>query len=84
MRHDTIEHQEVQDTWDKIYRGLKRPSHPGLKKSLLKSIRKEEVVSKSGLYLGDVPVYEVNLERMRNVASRISKGLFYQQRIPTT
>lgn len=80
MRHDTFEHPDIQETWEKIFRGLRRPSHPGLKKSLLRSIRKKEIISDTGLYLGDAATYEVNFERMGVVVSRISKGLFYHHK----
>jgi hypothetical protein len=64
---------------DIVLRSLTRPDKMGFTKSLLRNTFQVNVKTKNGLYLGKKAAYNVNLERLDNVAIRITKGLFYHE-----
>lgn len=60
-------------------RGLERPHRPGLKNDLLSRTYLDEKYSAGGIYLGPVVKYDIDAQRMDEVAKRIVKGLFYNE-----
>jgi hypothetical protein len=68
LREDTATHPEVKQILPTVLRSLARPDKVGFTKSLLKSIKKVNVRSRSGLYLGRKGAFDVNLARLDNVA----------------
>ncbi|HMB90265.1 MAG TPA: hypothetical protein VKP65_05415 [Rhodothermales bacterium] len=79
MRHDTATHVAAKQNWDTVLRGLKKPEQEGLKRSLLKSISRTLVQTPAGLIIPGA-TYEVDLQRLANVGSRITAGLFFRER----
>lgn len=80
LREDTASHPDVKQILPTVLRSLARPDKVGFAKSLLKSIKEVNVRTRSGLFLGNKPAFDVNLTRLDNVAGRITKGLFYQEK----
>jgi hypothetical protein len=79
LREDTANHPDVEKILPIVLRSLARPDKIGFAKSLIKNMKKVNVRTQSGLYLGTKPAYDVNLTRLDNVARRITKGLFYYE-----
>jgi hypothetical protein len=80
LREDTFDHPEVQKVLPTVFRSLTKPNKVGFSKSLFQAIRIRELKTSSGLFLGQRPAYDVDLERLDRVAQRIVKGLFYRER----
>jgi hypothetical protein len=80
MREDAGEHTEAQRAWRTVFRSLQRSGAAGLRVSLLRSIHPVSLRSPSGLYLGRKTGYDVDLDRLNRVATRIVKGLFFHER----
>jgi hypothetical protein len=84
-RHDTAIHPDGEGVWEAAMRGLGRPTHLGLAKRFLRGAKEVNLRSPAGLYLGRVGVFEPDIERIRSVAIRIVRGLYfhhYKLRIP--
>ncbi len=79
LREDTAKHPDVEKILPVVFRSLARPEQAGLTRSLMKSVKKVNLRTKGGLYLGIKQAYDVNLARLDNVARRIAKGLFYHE-----
>lgn len=58
-------------------RKLSDPRKIGLRKRMLSSYSRRPRFSREGLYLGEAGVLEVDVARVRNVVSRIVRGLFF-------
>lgn len=85
MRIDVHKKETVQKNWDKILRGLKRKESAGFYKSIMSSIKKRDVNTKDGIYLGKISTYDINIERIKNVSDRVIQGLYFKvtgNRIP--
>ena len=68
-------------------RSLGRAEKRRVAGALLANLRMAEVKTLAGLYLGNAGVYNVELDRMCRVTTRIMQGLFYhhfRHRIPTS
>jgi hypothetical protein len=78
MREDITEHPEAVRVLPAVQRGLRRPT--GFRKSFFATLRKAEIRTPSGLYLGNVTVISVDSVRLERVASRIIQGLFYHEK----
>jgi hypothetical protein len=87
LRDDTKTHPDVEKILPTVLRSLARQEQVGLTKSLLRRIKNVDVRTRNGLYLGRKTTYDVDLNRLENVARRIAKGLFYFEkgyRLPDT
>jgi len=85
MREDISEHEEVKKVFTKVERSFERPFYSGLKYSFLQTVNLAELITKSGIYLGKVPLYSPEPERINKVLICIINGLFYKskgRRIP--
>jgi hypothetical protein len=80
LREDTASHPDVKQILPTVLRSLARPDKVGFAKSLFRSMKEVNVRTRSGLFLGKKPAFDVNLTRLDNVARRITKGLFYHEK----
>jgi hypothetical protein len=80
LREDTYMHPDVQRLLPVVFRSLTKPNKVGFSKSFFESIKEVELMTSSGLFLGQRPGYDVDLARLDHVAQRIVKGLFYRER----
>jgi hypothetical protein len=86
-REDTGGHTEVTKIHKKILSSLLKPNKVGFRKSVLASVNLVERKTPSGLYIGKSPAIDVDMSRIKRVARRIVKGLFYQEtkiRLPSS
>lgn len=85
LRIDVHKKDSVQKNWKKILRGLKRSESAGFYKSIMSSIKKRNVKTKDGIYLGKISTYDIDVERVKNISDRIIQGLYFNitgNRIP--
>jgi hypothetical protein len=80
LRDDTHAHPDVQQLLPIVFRSLTKPNKIGFSRALMQGVRETNVLTRSGLFLGKRPVYDVDLDRLDRVAQRIVKGLFYYER----
>jgi len=80
VRADVSEHPQVIRLLPIVMRSLARKEGVGFSRSIGKSLRRVNAVTKSGILLGPQPGIDVSLNRLNNVAKRIIKGLFYRER----
>jgi hypothetical protein len=79
LREDVFPTQAAQKVIPFVYRSLKKPKKIGFQQALFGSMREVYLRSRSGLYIGKRPAYDVDLKRINNVVERITKGLFYHE-----
>ncbi len=86
MREGTAETPSVRAALrEAAIRSLMKPTKVGFTRALLRSINEVEAYSTSGIYLGQRLSYNVDLNRLTNVISRTTCGLYsyeYGQRLP--
>jgi hypothetical protein len=80
LREDTAKHPDVEQILPVVLRSLSRPDKIGFARSLSKRVKHVNVVTKGGLYLGRKLAFGVSLDRLDNVAIRITKGIFYHEK----
>jgi hypothetical protein len=80
MREDIAKHPEAVRVLPTVQKGLQRPQARGFRKAFLAALRKAEIQTTGGLYLGNTTVLAVNSMRLERVASRIIQGLFYHEK----
>jgi hypothetical protein len=71
LRSDVESHRAAQALMPTTIRGLS--------KAVLAAVRTMPVRTPSGLHLGEAPVMDVDLERLRRFASRVVHGLHFHQ-----
>ena len=84
LRRDAGEHPEAKRVSDRVWRSLRKPEAKGLNKLLLGDVEGLFYLNKQGFY-EPTAGYNVDLQRLDRVASRIVKGLFwseYGERLP--
>lgn len=59
-------------------RGLKRTESAGFYKSIMNSIKKQDLKIQNGIYLGKISTYDINMERVNNVTDRVIQGLYFK------
>ena len=75
IREDIFD--KTQDIYPKVIRSLKKPKKIGFRKNFLSTIRPFEDISDAGIFRGYKYSYNVDMQRLNNVAARIIKGMFY-------
>jgi hypothetical protein len=80
MRADLAEHPAAARVLPSVIRGLQRPEAVGFRNGFLACIRKVEIRTRSGLYLGDADAIHGDTVRVERVATRIVQSLFYHER----
>ena len=72
----TSNHPEVLKTKEKFIRSIHRKESAGFRRSILEHSSIQEVSTKSGIYLGNAPVLNVNWSRVDRVLEPICKRAF--------
>lgn len=75
IREDIFE--KTQDIHPKVMRSLEKPKKIGFRKNFLRTIKPFEDISDAGIFRGYKYSYNVDMQSLNNVATRIIKGLFY-------
>jgi hypothetical protein len=78
LRHD-LDHPDAAAAFGAVMRSLERPQAGGLRTALLQGMREIELRGPSGLYLGNVGSYDVDVDRMDRVVRRTMLGLLYSE-----
>lgn len=78
MRDDAGDHPEAQKVLPQVIRSLQRPQARGLQGSLMENINEFYSSNKKG-FIEPRASYDVDLQRLDDVASRIVKGLFWKE-----
>ena len=79
LRDDIGQEPDILEIIPAVMRSLERPEAPGLRTEFLGGVR-EANVTPDGLFLGSRLAYNVDLDRLGRVPSRIAKAMFYRHR----
>jgi len=79
MRRDPGNHAQVRKLLPAVFRGLEKPEKLRFTRAFLKGLKRSEVVTQGGIYLGTAPTYDVDLSRLDRVVQRTVLGLFYHE-----
>lgn len=79
MREDVAEHQQAKRLDGQLVRSLNRPQNQRLVRKIQNGIGPAPFHTWEGVYAGDYPAFDVDLERMGFVAARITKGLYLHE-----
>jgi len=80
LREDMNESRAAVRVQQAAIRGVHQRNERGFKQAILASMRMAELVTPGGLYLGDMATYRVDATRLKRVASRTVRGLFYHEK----
>lgn len=84
---ESQKHPEALKLWNtKIKPSISRDKNIGFSKYLFNRMVKVDTYSKGGIYLGETPAHNIDIDRINNVLIRIVRGLYYHEtnnRIPT-
>ena len=76
MKNDIYDNENAKQLFEKVIKSFQRKEAVGFKKSILESLEVKNLFSKSGIYLGKIPTYQVDNDRIRNFLKRIALGLY--------
>jgi hypothetical protein len=76
LRHDVCKAQSG-SVAESAIKALGRPQQRWFTKAFLSTVRKVNVYSEGGIYLWDSGTYNVDLNRLNKVATRVVQGLYY-------
>jgi len=79
MREDIFDLEGLEKLRNKVIRSLRRVESSKYKKSLISGSERVNVFTKSGLFTGKKTTYNVDLNRLRNVINRITRGIYYKK-----
>lgn len=86
LKEGSSRHSEAKAVSDSVVRGLQKPRKAGFRRTVLSSLQVRPLHSKGGVYLGRVPVFDVDLGRLDHVVARLTRGLYWHhfgERLPT-
>lgn len=78
LRHD-IDHPDAGAARESVMRSLLRPQAGRFRTDFLATVREIELRTQAGLYLGHLPSYQPDPERLCRAARRYTLGLFYHE-----
>jgi len=78
LRDDIGQEPDIVEIIPAVLRSLERPEAPGLRTEFLQGVRNAAVTTPAGLFLGSRLAYNVDLDRLGRVPSRIVKAMFYR------
>lgn len=73
------ESSEAQKNWTQIFRSLARPQARGMTNAFLQSMHPVQAKTWSGIYLGTMMGFSVNMERINRVIERTVRGLYFHE-----
>jgi hypothetical protein len=79
MRKDVGDNPSAEFARDAVRRSFTKPNKLGFTRALLCSISELPVHTPAGIYLGHVPSYGVNLQRLCKVIERTVRGLYFEE-----
>jgi len=79
FRGDLKDNEAVKKLTPKVLRGLSRPEKRKTVQAMAENLRKMEVKSQLGLFLGYGNMYTITKERFERVITRTIKGIFYHE-----
>lgn len=85
LRSDLHEHPAASRLRPAVLRSLRNPNQRRFRAAFLRTVKQADVRTPAGLYLGQVPMYHMEMDRMHRVAGRIIRGLYYhvtKERLP--
>jgi hypothetical protein len=77
IHNDASSSPSAQAIYQTLIKGVGNPKKQSWANSVFRSLSFGQVHSPAGLYLGDAPIYELDVPRLQRVASRIIRGLYY-------
>jgi hypothetical protein len=80
LRDDIGQEPDIVEIIPAVLRSLQHPEAPGLRADFLRSVHNATVTTPAGLFLGSRLAYNVDLDRLGRVPSRIVKAMFRRQR----
>ncbi len=86
LKEGLSRHSEAQAISGSVLRGLRKPRKAGFRRTVLNSLQVRPLHSKGGVYLGRLPVVDVDLGRLDHVVARLTRGLYWHhfgERLPT-
>ena len=83
MRYDTYESTSAKNNWPSVLRSLRRKNAKGLQKSIFGSMKAVNIVTPSGIFLGESATYQIDYSRVANVIERIIKGIHFKKKNET-
>lgn len=78
-REEVYHHPDARGVLPAIWRSLKRGESKGLLVKFVRSLRRFDILSPGGIYLGSKIRGEAERIRLKSVVVRITKGLFYHE-----
>jgi len=79
MREDIFDLEDLETLRNKVIRSLRRAESSKYKKKLISGSEKINVFTKNGLFIGEKTTYNVDLNRLRKVIDRITRGLYFKK-----
>lgn len=79
LRSDASEHPQAKAIWDSIFRSLNRKEAKGLRSSFISDIRRIQLRTQTGLYIGRTLAYDVDMNRICRVVERTVRGLYFAE-----
>lgn len=76
LREDLQQHPANDQLRRAVQRSFAKPQQARFTRAFFQGVRRVDVETPGGIYLGQQPVYEVDLRRLKRVAARIAKGSF--------
>ncbi len=70
---------EVQQLIPTVFRSLRRPEAQGFARAFSESLRRVNLVTGSGLYVGQAIASQVDYERLSRIFRKVVRGLFYHE-----
>lgn len=77
MRHDVGDHPAAKQIIESVLRSYAKPRKKRFAHALFNSVHELDLHTPAGIYLGKMPAYDVDLDRLCRVIRRITLGLFY-------
>jgi len=80
LRDDVGQEPDIVEIIPAVLRSLERPEAPGLRAAFVRGLHDANVSTPAGLFLGSRLAYNVDLDRLGRVPSRIVKAMFCRHR----
>jgi hypothetical protein len=80
LRDDVSADSSVQMLLPSVLRSLGKPEARRMAAQFLQGVHEVEIKTRAGIFLGTRPAYDVDLNRLSRVPTRIVKGLFAKSR----
>lgn len=79
MREDVASHPAIGDVLSRVISSFGRPKQTKFSSRFLSTISHKDRLTKSGIFIDQVPVMSADLDRINRVADRIIRGLYFHE-----